>query len=456
MPIQGAVVAFTHKTFGIGKQGSIPWNIPEDLKHFRKLTKGSIVIMGGNTFKSIGSRPLSERYNIVITKNSSGPMYHNLSYLNDTSKLNYDIDKTTTQYIIGGESLYAWGMGKVESIFATIIEKEFDCDTFFPMTDEYEIENFSERFYSDTEQCYYRYVTYIKSNSPSREKPYLDLLKDIMETGVERPDRTGVGTKAVFARQMRFSLDNGLVPVLTTKQLAWKTVLKELLWFLRGDCNSKNLEKEGVKIWKGNTSREFLDSRGLKNYKEGDMGPLYSHSLRHYGAKYYGCEADYTGKGYDQISELIKGLKEDPYSRRHVITTFNPAVVDECVLMPCHGIAIQFYVEDDIKLSCHVYCRSSDVFLGLSFNIASYAFLTHIIAQRVGMYAKELVISTGDTHIYKNHYEQVLEQMSRHCLPSPVFKIHSEPEKPFEYLTVNDFELVAYLHHPPIVAPMAL
>lgn len=295
----------------------------------------------------------------------------------------------------------------------------------------------------------------------SHEKEYLNLLTDILTNGKERPDRTGVGTVGLFGRQLRFDLTSS-IPLLTTKKMAWKSVVKELLWFLSGDTNSKTLEKQNVNIWKGNTSRDFLDKRRLYKYAEGDVGPLYPFSFRHYGADYEGAGKDYSQKGYDQWSHLLHGLRHDPFSRRHLMTTFNPAVVPQCVLPPCHGIAIQFYVErpeanDPYDLKCHVYCRSSDTFLGLPFNIASYAILTYIVAKLCDMKPCELIISTGDTHIYKNHIDQVKEQLKRTALPPPKLMVKDTiKDKDITEVSLSDFELIGYFSHPPIKADMAI
>jgi len=453
------LVAFTHKTFGIGKDGEMPWHIHEDLKRFKSMTEGSVVVMGRKTFQSLKCMPLIDRFNVIVTSKASTLVspFENVSYIQDVcliDNLNFEDKKI---FFIGGSSVYNYAIDRVDTIYATVIEKEWECDTHFPADklQNFEISDYSPRHFSENEKCYFRYITYTRrpSNRHHIEQPYIDLMNDIINIGKYRPDRTGVGTKAVFARQLRFDLKGGKVPIVTTKQLAWRTVIKELLWFLRGDGNSKNLESNGVNIWKGNTSREFLDKRGLSDYAEGDMGPLYSHSLRFFGAEYTGCGNDYTGQGFDQVSKVIEGIKSDPYSRRHLITTFNPAVVHKCVLMPCHGIAIQFYV-DDGYLDCHVYCRSSDVFLGLSFNIASYAFLTHIIAKKTDLQPGELIVSTGDTHLYKNHIDQAKTQVSRSPLPPPIFTVFND--KPFDEMTLDDFDLIGYLHHPSISAPMAV
>jgi thymidylate synthase len=476
MPLN-IIVAFTHKTFAIGRSGGLPWNIPQDLLHFREVTKQSIVVMGRKTYYSIPetSRPLKNRWNVVLTsdveKGKSGQSEKsigNLQFLgHDELDEFIDLNMDKQIFVCGGEALYKMYMSKADTIYATVIEKEYPgCDTFFPISNfqDFEIATYSEPHFSAEEQCQFRFISYKKSTSKHGEHVYLDLMQDILLTGGQntpRPDRTGVGTYSVFARQLRFDISKS-VPFLTTKLLAWKTVTKELLWFLKGQTDSKILEKQGVHIWKPNTTREFLDNRGLHDYKEGDTGPLYSTSFRAFGCDYKGCEHDHLGEGYDQLSNLIKGLKEDPYSRRHLMTTFNPALVSKCVLAPCHGIAIQFYVNDDVDpdvkhLSCHVYCRSSDTFLGLSFNIASYSIFTYIIAKLCDMKPKELIVSTGDTHIYSNHLEQVLLQLSRDPLPFPVLEVSDTiKDKKIEDITMDDFSLVGYLHHPSIKADMAV
>jgi len=471
MPIH-IVVAFTHKTFGIGSQGGIPWNISADLAHFFKVTNHSLVVMGRKTYFSIpeDKRPLKNRWNVVLTsspkeyKSTGNLQFLGYDEIDEFIKINMNQDI----YICGGSTMYEKFISLADTIHATIIEKEFtNLDTFFPSKglERFEIADYSELQFSEEEKCNYRFITYKKSNIVHGEHVYLNLMRDIMREGsgphgLPRPDRTGVCTYSVFARQLRFDISKS-VPFLTTKLLAWKTVTKELLWFLRGQTDSKVLESQGVNIWKGNTTREFLDNRGLSEYKEGDTGPLYSTSFRAFNCEYKGCEHNHIGEGFDQIENLIKGLKEDPFSRRHLLTTFNPAVVSKCVLAPCHGIAIQFYVdvdeEDGKHLSCHVYCRSSDTFLGLSFNIASYSVFTYIIAKLCDMKPKELIVSTGDTHIYTNHVDQVMLQLSRSPMPFPVLKVSDTiKEKKIEDISMKDFTLVGYLHHPSIKADMAV
>lgn len=377
------------------------------------------------------------------------------SYKRDTSSDNL--------YVMGDRLMVEYLLGVCHPKIAILLYDKAIEGTVIPLealkdyvADSYNASLTSQAYSCSTTLLYYTYQVSKKHD----EYEYLHLMKDILEKGHQREDRTQVGTKSIFARQMRFDISKTL-PVVTTKFLPWKMILKELLWFLQGKTDSKVLEAQGVGIWKGNSTREFLDQRGLTHYQEGDIGPMYGYSWRHWGHPYEGCSADYSGKGYDQLTELIDNLKKDPFSRRHLLTTYNPAEVKNSVLAPCHGVATMYYVEkdaeDQLHLSCHVVCRSSDTFLGLSFNIASYAMMTHIIAKKCGMKPKELILSTGDTHIYLNHLEQVQEQLKRTPLPLPMFEIKdSVCEKPFEEITMDDFNLVGYMFHPAIKAPMAV
>ena len=348
-------------------------------------------------------------------------------------------------------------------IYTTIYENKLPGETFHCLSlQNYEIALYSQSMFSIELQSTYRHIKFTYTSKRHDEHVFLDLLQDILKNGNKRDDRTCVGTCSVFARQLRFNISNS-IPVITTKFLPWKMILKELLWFLRGETDSKTLESQGVHIWKENSSRDFLDKRDLNTYREGDIGPMYGFAWRHWGASYYGCDADYIGKGYDQITELVKGLKNDPYSRRHLLTTFNPSDVQKSALAPCHGVTTMFYVEKDMSgdskghLSCHVVCRSSDTFLGLSFNIASYSILTYIIAKKCDMKPNELIVSTGDTHIYNTHVQQVNTQLSRTPLPFPILKVSDDVrDKEIHNISLDDFDLIGYIHYPTIKAPMAI
>ena len=294
------------------------------------------------------------------------------------------------------------------------------------------------------------------------ESQYLNLLNSILREGDERKDRTGVGTIGTFGTQLRFSLKDNKVPMLTTKKMFTKGVVEELLFFLRGETDTKKLEAKGVNIWKGNTTREFLDKTGLKHLPEGHMGKMYGHQWRRFGA--HDEVADYESRlyesvptGVDQIQYVLDLLKKDPNSRRIVVNAWNAKDLDKMCLAPCHPM-FQFYVTEGNKLSCCFYMRSVDMFLGFPFNLLSYGVLTHIIAQTVGMEAKELIFMGGDTHIYKNHIEQVKEQTSREPYPFPTMTIHKSLStiKDIEELQFSDFEFTGYQSHPAIKAEMAI
>lgn len=456
------ITAFTYKRFGIGKDGILSWNLPEDLKRFSNLTNDCVVVMGRKTWDSIPDhkKPLKNRVNIVITSQSHDITNNNLFFIR-IDDLNTYIEKYKDReiFIIGGTSLYKQYMGIVDRIYATIIEKEFDSDTFFPIDNfhMYEIEEYSEqKQYDDIK---YRFITYKKTDKVHDEFVYMNLIQDIMKNGNERPDRTGVGTKSVFGRQLRFSIEHS-IPLITTKFVGIKSILAELLWFLRGETDSKILEKQNVNIWRANSSREFLDKRGLQHYEVGDIGPMYGRIWRSFNSEYKGCSNNYKGQGFDQLEALIKGLKEDPYSRRHLLTTFNPTVLDQSVLMPCHGIGISFYCEkvnEQMYLSCHMFQRSVDVALGLPYNIASYAILTYIIAKKCNMYPKDLIISCSDTHIYNNVYEQLNLQLTRSPLPFPILHVDDSVKyTEFDDISQDQFKLVGYLHYPSIKMEMAV
>jgi thymidylate synthase len=263
------------------------------------------------------------------------------------------------------------------------------------------------------------------------EQPYLDLLADILANGARRDDRTGVGTLGVFGRQMRFDLARGF-PVLTTKKLHLKSIILELLWFLRGDTNVRWLQERGVSIWD-----EWADA-------DGELGPVYGRQWRSWAAP--------DGRVIDQIANVVASLKASPTSRRHIVSVWNPADVDDMALPPCHCL-FQFYVAEG-RLSCQLYQRSADVFLGVPFNIASYALLTQMMAQVVGLELGEFVHTLGDAHLYLNHLEQARLQLTREPLPSPVMRIAERPDLfSFEY---EDFKLEGYKAHPAISAPIAV
>lgn len=285
------------------------------------------------------------------------------------------------------------------------------------------------------------------------EHQYLDLVRDILQNGVDRPDRTGTGTRSVFGRQMRFSLRNNTMPLLTTKRTFWRGVAEELLWFIAGCTNAKVLQYKNIKIWDGNSSREFLDSVGLAHREEGDLGPIYGFQWRHFGAEYDTMHDTYTDKGVDQLSNIIDTLKTNPNDRRMIMTAWNPTALPDMALPPCH-LLCQFYVANG-ELSCQMYQRSADVGLGVPFNIASYSLLTMLIAHVTGFKPGEFVHVLGDAHVYSNHIRELKVQLEREPRPFPTLKINPDKQSIDDFV-MDDFELVDYNPHKAIKMPMAV
>jgi thymidylate synthase len=264
------------------------------------------------------------------------------------------------------------------------------------------------------------------------EQQYLDLLQDILERGAQKSDRTGTGTRSVFGRQLRFSLERSF-PLLTTKKLHLKSIVYELLWFLRGDTNVKWLQERGVTIWD-----EWADENG-------NLGPVYGYQWRHWRTP--------DGREIDQIQQVLKSLQSKPDSRRHIVSAWNPADVDRMALPPCHAL-FQFYVADN-RLSCQMYQRSADVFLGVPFNIASYALLTLMVAQVCNLTPGEFILTLGDAHLYTNHLEQAREQLKREPRPFPRMRLNPAVKDLFAY-QYEDFTVESYDPHPAIKAPIAV
>ena len=288
-----------------------------------------------------------------------------------------------------------------------------------------------------------------RNNKYNEENQYLNLLDDILKTNNNQEGRNG-NTLSIFGSAMHFSLEHNKLPLITTKKVAWKTCLRELLWFIKGDTNNKHLKQKNVHIWDDNGSRNFLDTRGLTNYEEDDLGPIYGFQWRHYNADYKDCNSDYTNKGIDQLKEVNECLK-DPLqrnSRRMIITAWNPCQLDIMALPPCH-IIMQFNVTNNTKLSCAMYQRSNDEACGTCFNIASYCFLTHLLAKHCGLEPYEFLYHKGNCHIYKEHIDNIKIQLEREPFEFPELEIKNRRENIEDYIE-EDFIITNYRHHAPI------
>jgi dihydrofolate reductase/thymidylate synthase len=345
------------------KIGELPWDSKSDMKHFRDTTIGrgkNAVIMGRVTYESIplNCRPLLQRHCIVISRTWKQEDHFNISICSSLiealSILGGSIKNYDEIFIAGGEQIYKEALISFlylcKKIYITKFKTDYECDQFFPLEKVKDFDMF-QNVYKTKE--YTRY--FFTPNINHEEYQYLNSLKHIMENGESRPDRTGVGTTSIFGMKMEYDISERL-PVITTKRVSINNILRELLFFISGKTDTRILEEQGCKIWKGNTSREFLDSRGL-DYEEGDIGSAYGFQWRHWGAEYDGMQTDYTDKGVDQLSELITGIKEDPHSRRHILSAWNVSQLSTMALHPCHMMC-QFYVSGDRKfLDCQLYQR---------------------------------------------------------------------------------------------------
>lgn len=285
------------------------------------------------------------------------------------------------------------------------------------------------------------------------ENQYLQLISNIIVHGDHFEGRNG-NTKMIFGTQMRFQLSDNTLPLLTTKKLAWKTCLKELLWFISGSTSNKILKDKNVHIWNANGSKEFLQSRGL-SYDKDDLGPVYGHQWRHFNADYIDCETDYSNKGVDQLNNIIQMLNDpvEKYSRRIILSAWNPCQLNSMALPPCH-ILMHFHVNQQDELSCILYQRSGDIGLGVPFNIASYSFLTHLIAHHCNLKAKEFIHFIGNAHIYENHIEPLKTQINRTPYTFPRLKITNKYDSIDDY-KFEDFVVENYECHDKIAMQMS-
>lgn len=515
-----AVVAATATSRGIGIAGQLPWRLPEDMAHFKKITSTpptpgltNAVIMGRKTWESIPPkfRPLPSRTNVVLTRNDPSTidlpegkddMTFVASSLNDAIQQLGELPNIGDIFIIGGGQVYKEAIDQniLDRIFYTEVkdypvETEDKLDAFFPEVNDgdWKKESFqgldnnvndektngNDWEVSEKTGIKYRFLDFKKKskiygsvqaeekkeNEPvsisegahinPEEMQYLDLCRDIIENGTKRGDRTGTGTLSKFGVQMRYSLRDNTLPLITTKRTFWRGVAEELLWFISGDTDANALAEKDIHIWDGNGSREFLDQRGLSHREVGDLGPVYGFQWRHFGAEYVDMHTDYSGKGVDQLAECIHKIKNNPEDRRIIMSAWNPADLSLMALPPCHMFC-QFFVDTNKnELSCQMYQRSADMGLGVPFNIASYALLTHMVAHVCDMKPGDFIHTIGDAHVYLNHVDALKEQLTRPPRAFPKLKI-SNDKKDIDGFNFADFEVIGYKPHKTIKMKMAV
>ncbi len=476
------ILASSYPAGAIGEAGALPWSLPGDLEYFRRMTTRapSAIIMGRRTWESFGSRPLPRRMNIIVSGSLTGKVeagelatWPNVVYTSSLSQALAEVPQDTKIWIIGGAQMYAEAAAiKVREvrIWHTEIYGEYpNADAHWKIPRDYVCVNsgpvesavdgksgapMSYRHLEWVPAINHDLVRELKLEVPNVnpcEGAYLALVRRVIDEGVSSADRTGTGTRRVMGGHMRFNLRTGF-PAVTTKFLHWHSVVEELLWILSGSTDVTRLSARGVRIWNEDTSRVRLDQRGMTHLATGDAGSTYGHAMRHYGAQYLGCDKDYTGLGVDQLRAAVETMVKNPTDRRIIINLWDPTVArTNCALPPCLLMYI-FYVADG-ELSCMTVQRSGDLMLGVPFNIASSALLTHILANMAGLRVGDLDHNIADAHIYNNHMAAAYEQLARRPFPKPLLVMPSrmltlaDLDAAPSVLTCNDFKLVGYRHH---------
>ena len=438
------------KNGGIGYQGKLPWYNKDELALFKEKTVGKTLVIGRKTLENMPQ--LLGRKIVCLSRNSECHHFFLNKWLDipDIIENIGEIDRFPECIISGGRQLYEQTLsipGYITKIHISIMKDSYTCDTFFDrkwlrnytICDEIEGNGF---------------VHYILEYSPNGEGQYLDILSKLVEHNKWRKSRNAL-TCSMFKNDMSFDLRNGF-PLLTTRKMFLRGIVEEFIFFVNGRTNTKELEEKGVNIWKGNTSREFLDSRNLP-YAEGEMGTLYGYQFRHFNAPYY-LNSDRTiyplSGGIDQLANVINLIKNDPNSRRILMTSFNPSQAELGVLYPCHSITVQFFVEDNY-LDMFCFNRSQDFFLGTSFNIASSSLLLMMVAKMTNKTPRFFHLTMGDTHLYEQHLDgayTILERIPYKFPTLEIPNIKSLDDLPI--LKAEDFVLKDYRYHPVVKVPM--
>lgn len=465
---------------GIGKDNDIPWKLTKELKYFKQITTHSnnqllknVVIMGRKTWESIPIKykPLPNRINIVLTSKAenftnTNDLFYSKS-ITDCIELIKTIENVNMDniFVIGGGTIYKTFLENyaIQKIYLTEVYQNFDCDTYFPeIPDKFKLGTVS-KFIEDN-GIYYRNIVYYNATNfmydtfwkNNEEQQYLDCMKRILKTGCEKLDRTNVGIFYTFGEMFKYDLSDTF-PALTTRRQFLRGIFEELQFYISGKTDNKNLNDKNVNIWNGNTTREFLDSRGLTHYPEGDMGETYGFNFRHYGAEYKTCKEDYSGQGFDQIEYILNLIKTDPTSRRIIIDIWNGSTINKSALPPCL-CKYQFNVNIETKtLDLMIYLRSSDFFLANNWNVCTGAFFVHMICnlKDIDLTPGILTVVTGDTHIYKTHLEQATLNLERIPRPFPKLVIKNKKEK-LEDFKFEDMKILGYKPYKSISADMAV
>ena len=476
------LIACVNKNGLLGQANDLYIKSSKDLHYFSNVTKGhslpkqNIIVMGYNTWVSLPYKPLKDRYNIVLSKDHLVNIddicrFSSLELIfNHIEEIK---DNFGEVFIIGGATVYEQCLREYPEQLNKLYISEIDDDWLGDEDSKYfdyssilsdfriikeRVENNDARIYNPETKSYIiknlniTFKVYQrKSLVNDDEMDYLKLLDSIMNRGIPTETRNGL-VKSTFGEKMVFNLDN--FPLLTTKKMGYKTILRELLWFINGSTDNRLLKEQNVHIWSGNGSKEFLLSRGLP-YEEDDLGPIYGFQWRHFGAEYEGRDTDYTGKGVDQLKWLIEEIKNNPSSRRLILNAWNVSDLDKMALPPCH-ILSQYYVNElDGTISCQLYQRSGDMFLGVPFNIASYAFLTYILCKLTGYKPGYLHHVIGDAHIYEDHETSVLKQIKRVPKIFPKLTI-SDDLVDIDSITEDMFTIEGYESYGRLTAPMAV
>ena len=466
------IVAYCNK-YGIGNKNTIPWKLKDDLKHFKNITTNgvekNIVIMGRNTWESIPEtfRPLLNRYNFVLSSKKKFNDSDKVDFISSTfeNMIKYiecekELFSNSKIFIIGGEMLYKYIMDKyiseINTLYITEIYSEIECDRVFPKIDNNifkikEVSNFKKE-----NDLNFRYLTYEKKTNNTdfcinkEELNYKNMIKNILDTGLKRDDRTGVGTISVFAPlSMKYNLEDTF-PLCTLKRGFFRAVFEELILYIRGQTDNNILKDKNIHIWDGNTTRDFLDKRGLTELPEGDMGETYGFNMRHYGGKYINCKTNYEkDNGFDQLNYVINEIKHNPHSRRILINLWNPKTTSNAALPSCLH-QYQFFVDTEKKtLSVQIYLRSSDVFLANNWNVCTGALFVYLLCNlnNIDLKPGEITMVCGDAHIYKNHIELAKKMIERSSYPYPKLIVLNKKNN-IEDFMYEDLKLIGYKSHP--------